>query len=138
MAMEVEDDIFFADLSRQISLLIMDDDDEGGGGLFQTQSPPPHFQGFHHMQQQQSMMPQSYMYHYQMSCRRESKGTGVFIPRSSPYPRSKNKVTGKSNSANSLSQRHLDDSAVTVSHATANNEELHSHCKSSGSIKNNG
>lgn len=26
--MELEDDVFFADLSRQISLLIMDDDDD--------------------------------------------------------------------------------------------------------------
>lgn len=28
MGMEVEDDLFFADLSKQISLLIMDDDDD--------------------------------------------------------------------------------------------------------------
>ena len=28
VAMEVEDDSFFADLSKQISLLIMDDDEE--------------------------------------------------------------------------------------------------------------
>lgn len=28
VAMEVEDDLFFADLSKQISLLIMDDDEE--------------------------------------------------------------------------------------------------------------
>lgn len=28
MAVEVEDDVFFADLSKQISLLIMDDEEE--------------------------------------------------------------------------------------------------------------
>lgn len=42
MAVEVEDDIFFADLNKQISLLIMDDDEEEE--LFQSQSPPLHSQ----------------------------------------------------------------------------------------------
>lgn len=28
MALEIEDDVFFADLSKQIALLIMDDDEE--------------------------------------------------------------------------------------------------------------
>lgn len=37
MAMEVEDDVFFADLSKQIALLIMDDDDDQE---FPVQRPP--------------------------------------------------------------------------------------------------
>jgi hypothetical protein len=41
MAMELEDDLFFADLSKQISLLIMDDDDE---------DPSVSFQVLHHTQ----------------------------------------------------------------------------------------
>jgi len=42
MAMEVEDDAFIADLSKQIALLIMDDDDEGEE--FPVQTPPVHAQ----------------------------------------------------------------------------------------------
>ena len=35
MAVEVEDDVFFADLSKQIAMLIMDDEEE-----FPVQCPP--------------------------------------------------------------------------------------------------
>jgi len=41
-AMEVDDDVFFADLSKQIALLIMDDDSKGEE--FPVQSPPVHVQ----------------------------------------------------------------------------------------------
>ncbi|KAL4367091.1 hypothetical protein GQ457_05G008730 [Hibiscus cannabinus] len=72
---EVEDDVFFADLSKQISLLIMDDDNDDpvaaypsvsfqtfSGANYRTPPAPPHLE--------------------EQICRRESKGTGVFIPRS--------------------------------------------------------
>lgn len=41
VAVEIEDDVFFADLSKQINLLIMDDDDEED---LVTHSPSVSFQ----------------------------------------------------------------------------------------------
>lgn len=42
--MEVEDDLFFADLSKQISLLIMDDEDEDEDPVASNCAPPVNFQ----------------------------------------------------------------------------------------------
>ncbi|KAJ8442736.1 hypothetical protein Cgig2_011006 [Carnegiea gigantea] len=77
VAVEVamEDDVFFADLNRQISLLIDDDDDD---------DPLPHPQ-IHFSQStiHPSMLP-SAQYIHQENCTKEyfmsAKGTGVFIP----------------------------------------------------------
>jgi len=85
---------------------------------------------FHHVPQ--AMMPPPYM--YEMAYRRESKGTGVFIPRSSA-PRRKNR-SGRSNSINNGSQRQLNNPGLAVSWA-ANNDTLQSnYYKDSGSLKN--
>ncbi|GMH29266.1 hypothetical protein Nepgr_031109 [Nepenthes gracilis] len=73
VSMELEDDLFFADLKKQISLLMDDDEDD----------PPAHYpsvclqtypQSFHHPNIQSP-------FYYQQNCTRGSKGTGVFIPR---------------------------------------------------------
>ncbi|KAJ6319133.1 hypothetical protein OIU76_014461 [Salix suchowensis] len=81
MAMELEDDLFFADLSKQISLLIMDDEDPV------TTFPPVSFQAF--SRGNYPSAPSHFI--HEQNCRREScKGTGVFIPKSS-HPRRKHR-----------------------------------------------
>ncbi|XP_038998021.1 uncharacterized protein LOC120123101 [Hibiscus syriacus] len=64
---EVEDDVFFADLNKQISLLIMDDDNDEPVATY----PSVSFQTFCGANYQTGRPPHL-----------ESKGTGVFIPRS--------------------------------------------------------
>ncbi|KAI4345586.1 hypothetical protein L6164_012693 [Bauhinia variegata] len=84
VAMELEDDIFFADLSKQISLLIMDEDEDplacspaGSIKAFSGAIHPP---------------PQSFFLYEQAFIRRESKGTGVFIPQSTQPRRKQRKA----------------------------------------------
>lgn len=74
VAMEVidQDDVFFADLSKQISLLIMDDEDL-------PDRPSASFQVFSRVIHPST---QSQVFYEQTSRRDQSKGTGVFIPRS--------------------------------------------------------
>nr|GEU68563.1 hypothetical protein [Tanacetum cinerariifolium] len=87
----VEDDLFFADLSKRISLLIMDDDEDPT-----LHCPPVSFQVL-----SQTIHPihnQIPSYHEQNGSRRESKGTGVFIPRSSNNPRRSKQSRSKSSS----------------------------------------
>lgn len=97
MAVEVamEDDLFFADLNRQISLLIDEDED-----------PVSHFplvssQGFSQsMLVHPQILPSQYNL-YQENCIKDiSKGTGVFIPQSS-QPRRRYKQQATKRSANS-------------------------------------
>ncbi|PON80151.1 hypothetical protein PanWU01x14_006010 [Parasponia andersonii] len=82
VAGEIEDDLFFKDLSKQISLLIMDDDEEPLANC-----PSVSLQAFSHVIHHHHPPVQS-QYLYEQTCRRESKGTGVFIPQSS-QPRRK-------------------------------------------------
>ncbi|KAJ6817078.1 uncharacterized protein M6B38_413080 [Iris pallida] len=124
MAIEMEDDLFFADLSKQIALLIMDDDEE-----FPVQSQPVHLQAYHHHHLSGSVVPPPYA--YEMAYRRESKGTGVFIPRSS-LPRRKNR-SGKSTSNNNSNSNNRKNN----NKSEANNSRLHSnYYANSGALKN--
>ncbi|KAG6520971.1 uncharacterized protein LOC122053702 [Zingiber officinale] len=82
MALDVEDEAFFADLNKQLAMLIMDDDEE-----FPTQCPPLPVQEIAYMPQMIMLMPP---YISEVVQRRERKGTGVFIPKSTA-PRKKNK-----------------------------------------------
>ncbi|CAN1796260.1 hypothetical protein LINPERHAP1_LOCUS20847, partial [Linum perenne] len=70
IAMEFEDDLFFADLSKQISLLIMDDDEQDPVAAV---SSSVSFQAY-----SRSNYPTAVQspFMYEQSCRRESKGTG--------------------------------------------------------------
>uniref|UniRef100_A0A7C9DP11 Uncharacterized protein n=1 Tax=Opuntia streptacantha TaxID=393608 RepID=A0A7C9DP11_OPUST len=83
MAVEVamEDDVFFADLNRQISLLI-DDDDDDPLSRFPSVSPQILSPSIIHPSMLALAPPPQYL--YQENCTREylinSKGTGVFIP----------------------------------------------------------
>ncbi|CAN8300614.1 unnamed protein product [Cochlearia groenlandica] len=77
MELELDDDAFFADITKQISLLIMDEDEHLNHVSLSTSSSSStslSFQGLFRGGYQ--MAP--YLYHQE-----QSKGTGVFIPRSS-------------------------------------------------------
>ncbi|XP_017221010.2 uncharacterized protein LOC108197815 [Daucus carota subsp. sativus] len=76
-----QDDILFADLSKQISLLIMDDEDH-------LPYPPVTYQVYSRVVQPMTQPAQVLNYE-------QSKGTGVFIPRST-HRRRKSKQ-GRSN-----------------------------------------
>ncbi|XP_022846450.1 uncharacterized protein LOC111369211 [Olea europaea var. sylvestris] len=79
---EVEDDVFFADLSKRISLLIMDDDDDSLHENFPSVTSQAFTQAIHPATQMPVL--------HQKTCTRECKGTGVFIPLSS-HQRRKNR-----------------------------------------------
>ncbi|XP_074586038.1 uncharacterized protein LOC141841743 [Curcuma longa] len=85
MALEVEDEVFFAELSKQIAMLITDDEEE-----LPIQYPPlpvQYKQEIAYMPHMTMLMPP---YINEVAQRRESKGTGVFIPKSTA-PRRKGK-----------------------------------------------
>ncbi|KAE8662831.1 hypothetical protein F3Y22_tig00113124pilonHSYRG00165 [Hibiscus syriacus] len=107
MAVELEDDLFFADLSKQISLLIMDDDNDDDPLI---RYPSVSFQGFtganHPTAQSPFMQEQMF--------RRESKGTGVFIPKSSQQPRRKHGGGRYSSSLSSNPNRQLHQTTTTM------------------------
>ncbi|AEE74339.1 unnamed protein product [Arabidopsis thaliana] len=85
MELELDDDVFFADISKQLNLLITDEDEQNPISLSSSVS----FQGLFRGNYQTSATPYM-MYNEQINYNviRESKGTGVFIPRSS-QPRRK-------------------------------------------------
>ncbi|KAF2548644.1 hypothetical protein F2Q70_00023909 [Brassica cretica] len=82
MELELDDDVFYADISKQINLLITDEDEHNPISL----SSPISFQqkqGLFRENYQASATPYM-MYHEQNYNQvKESKGTGVFIPRCS-------------------------------------------------------
>ncbi|KAJ8472016.1 hypothetical protein OPV22_026359 [Ensete ventricosum] len=122
MAVEVEDDVFFADLGKQIALLIMDDEEE-----FPVHCPQLPVQELPCMPQIMIPPPHS----YQVAYRRESKGTGVFIP-CSTAPRKKNRPRRPSPSpADGNPHRQLGKSAAVVSHVIGNSLRYCNHYSSS-------
>ncbi|XP_022138715.1 uncharacterized protein LOC111009816 [Momordica charantia] len=83
--MEVEDDdLLFAELTRRISLLIMDDDEE---------LPIVHT-NLTRTANRVRLGQSPLMADYENGFARESKGIGVFIPARSPQPRRKQRHTG--------------------------------------------
>ncbi|KZV43950.1 hypothetical protein F511_18804 [Dorcoceras hygrometricum] len=100
---EEEDDLFFADLSKQISLLIMDDDGEDS----LVHCPSTNLHAF----SQEIIIPSTQatllVGHDQQSHIRRvvSKGTGVFIPRSMSNPRRNNNTKQGRFNANHKYQR---------------------------------
>ncbi|KAJ4825754.1 hypothetical protein Tsubulata_029382 [Turnera subulata] len=109
VAMELEDDLFFADLSKQISLLIMDDDEDPVATC-----PSVSYQGFSRINYPTAPSP----FMYEQTCSGGSKGTGVFIPRSS-QPRRKNRQ-GRQSSYNGKAHRKHDNTKM-VSQVSYNN-----------------
>ncbi|XVF15065.1 hypothetical protein REPUB_Repub09cG0117200 [Reevesia pubescens] len=112
VAVELEDDLFFADLSKQISLLIMDDDNDEDTV---ARCPSVSFQTFSGANYPMAQSP----YLQEQINTRESKGTGVFIPRSS-QPRRKHRQE-RYNSFNTKSNRQHDNTTKMVSQASYNN-----------------
>ncbi|KAK6913890.1 hypothetical protein RJ641_021211 [Dillenia turbinata] len=100
VAMEVEDAVFFADISKQISLLIMDDDEDT------VTRPSVSLQGFSRTIHPTTPTP----FLCEQSRRRESRGTGVFIPKTL-IPRRKNRH-GKFSSHNIKSNKPNDSSRL--------------------------
>ena len=115
VAVELEDDRLFADLSRQISLLIMDDDDEDPVARCPSVSFQP-FPGANYPIAQSPFLQDQI-------CSRESKGTGVFIPKSS-QPRRKHRH-GRYSSINTKSNRQHDNSRM-VPQASYNSNSFYS------------
>ncbi|KAG4154243.1 hypothetical protein ERO13_D03G046400v2 [Gossypium hirsutum] len=109
VAVELEDDLFFADLSKQISLLIMDDEDPV------STCPSVSFQTFSAANYLITQSP----YLQEQICRRESKGTGVFIPKAS-HPRRKHRQ-GRYSSFNRKSNRHHDNTTKMASQPSYDN-----------------
>ncbi|KDP40123.1 hypothetical protein JCGZ_02121 [Jatropha curcas] len=109
VAMEFEDDLLFADLSKQISLLIMDDDEDPVANY-----PSVSFQDF-----SRGNCPAAAS-SFVCEQRRESKGTGVFIPRSS-QPRRKDRQGRHSSFNSSKSNRLHQDNTRMVSQVSYSN-----------------
>ncbi|XP_031493716.1 uncharacterized protein LOC116259880 [Nymphaea colorata] len=82
---EEDDGLYFADLNKQISLLIMDDEDQSLQPLSFSSNPPTSLQAASHASQPAGM---PFPAVYELYMRTESKGTGVFIPRAT-LPRKK-------------------------------------------------
>ncbi|KAK9137210.1 hypothetical protein Sjap_007804 [Stephania japonica] len=112
--MEVEDDLFFADLSKQLALLIMDDDEVDPVVHCPSVSLQALSRVHHHTSSTTAPSP----FTYQQVYTRESKGTGVFIPRSS-MPRRKNRQGKCNTSFNSKSSYRQTDRSRGVSNVTA-------------------
>ncbi|KAJ7954934.1 DNA polymerase epsilon subunit B like [Quillaja saponaria] len=103
VAMEVEDDLFFADLSKQISLLIMEEDEEDPVSHCPAVSLQDFSRAIH--------PPAQSFFLYQEADRRESKGTGVFIPQTT-QPRRKHKQLGRATSYYTKSHRQHEDTRM--------------------------
>nr|GMD63407.1 DNA polymerase epsilon subunit B like [Ipomoea batatas] len=121
-AMELEDDVFFADLSRQISLLIMDDEDVETSTTH-CSSVSLQALAFSEVMHYPKIGASSELKYEQMG-RRESKGTGVFIPCSSYPTRRKNKQPKFSSSYNYKSQRSSSHNSPPLSNSS-HNKNLH-------------
>ncbi|KAF6152150.1 hypothetical protein GIB67_005796 [Kingdonia uniflora] len=108
--MEVEDDVFYADISQRIALLIMDDDEDPT-----VHCPPVSLQAF-----TRATMQSPHQLYDQAFRRERSKGTGVFIPRSS-LPRRKNRQ-GRSTSFNTKSNYRQPERSRVVSDVNCRND----------------
>ncbi|GAA0139047.1 hypothetical protein LIER_00672 [Lithospermum erythrorhizon] len=96
VAVEVEDDVFFADLSKQISLLIMDDEEDSSVSPTTSVSLQVFAQGIHPTMQT-SMFVQEQNYG-----KIQSKGTGVFIPQAwNSRRKNNNRQQGRHNNSSS-------------------------------------
>ncbi|CAH8288818.1 unnamed protein product [Eruca vesicaria subsp. sativa] len=99
MELDLDDDVFFADISKQISLLIMDEDEQFNPVSLPSSSPSLSFQG---MFRGGCYQTAPYMYHQEQQC----KGTGVFIPKcSQSRRRPRHLKQGKFSSFNAKQQR---------------------------------
>ncbi|CAM8991736.1 unnamed protein product [Rhodiola kirilowii] len=97
MVMEVEDDVFFADLNRQISLLITEDDDDSYNYPIPPHSSHPPVVSIDQAFSRTPIFQSTTQPHYKFdqisnkTCTTDHscKGTGVFIPMSSQWSMSR-------------------------------------------------
>uniref|UniRef100_A0A7N0V3Q7 Uncharacterized protein n=1 Tax=Kalanchoe fedtschenkoi TaxID=63787 RepID=A0A7N0V3Q7_KALFE len=125
VALDMDDDLFFADLSRQISLLV-NDDDQGPPLSFHHHSLA--FQAFSTTMQSNARRPPLFPCQQSAWKTVESRGTGVFIPKSTNW-RKKNK------------QRRLRsyDTAITYStHLPADTNPENPHRPANGTVTQKG
>ncbi|KAK7303272.1 hypothetical protein RJT34_14175 [Clitoria ternatea] len=97
VAVELEDDLLFANLSKEISLLIMDEDEDP-----LSSCPVESLQAFSGA----IHPPPQFAFLYEQALRRESKGTGVFIPQAT-QPRRKHR-RGRSGSYSKFQKQSQD------------------------------
>ncbi|MQL93189.1 hypothetical protein Taro_025832 [Colocasia esculenta] len=134
VALELEDDVFYADLSKQIALLIMDDDNEQEA--FPLQYPAAvSFQAFCNASQPMTASP----FYYEQASRREVRGTGVFIPRSS-LPRRKHRAgrprqSDKPKSAVSAAPNAPISSAAATNNGTSNSQKSFNYARRTNGLK---
>ncbi|KAI3459356.1 hypothetical protein Pfo_016019 [Paulownia fortunei] len=114
--LELEYDVFFADLSKQISLLIMDDDEDS----LIAHCPSVNLQAFNQAIHPAATQASFLSYDQQTCSKRESKGTGVFIPRSS-HPRRKNTKQGRFTAPGNNFQRLSDHKSRGLPHMAYDN-----------------
>ncbi|KAL1320229.1 hypothetical protein HN51_064948 [Arachis hypogaea] len=120
VAMELEDDLFFADLSKEIALLIMEEEEEEEQDTLIITSPAESLQAFSGAIYPTN--PPQFAFFCGQSLKRESKGTGVFIPQATQPRRNKNR-RGRSNNSYAKFQKHsqLDTTRMVVSQAPNKN-----------------
>ncbi|CAH9106083.1 unnamed protein product [Cuscuta europaea] len=129
VAVELDDDLFFADISKQISLLIMEDDGDVEPVFAACPSYSFQFQTFPRAHYP-VRLPSPSVYLQEQICRREvissSKGTGVFIPRSSqPTRKHYNNKQGRNTSFSSKSNGQLGNTTKMVSQASPYAHSFH-------------
>lgn len=111
--MGMEDDVFFADLNRQISLLIDDDDDDHPlSSHFPSVSPQIFSQSTIHPSM---LAPPQYLYQENSTTREyliSSKGTGVFIPQR-PQLRRKYREQRKRAKSNNKQQQFINSKVMS-------------------------
>ncbi|KAL8026241.1 hypothetical protein ABFX02_14G014900 [Erythranthe guttata] len=119
-ALESEYDVFFADMSKQISLMIMDDDERDESLIAHHPSLNPRVFA-------QSIYPER-------SC---SKGTGVFIPHSS-FPRRRNTYNKQGKLNNKFHPRpSFDHKSKELSHVACNNNNINNYNNNNNNKNNN-
>ncbi|CAN8244096.1 unnamed protein product [Cochlearia groenlandica] len=99
MDLELDDDVFFADISKQISLLIMDEDEKLLNPNVPLSNSSSSSLSFHDLVRG-SYQAAPYMYHQE-----QSKGTGVFIPKASHPIRRYNQKQSRFSSLNAKQQQ---------------------------------
>lgn len=120
MEMLDQDDIFYADISKQISLLIMEDDDDIHLPVSGYHHPSASLQPFSRVIHPRPT-PQPQIYYEQRHKKEQSKGTGVFIPLST-QPRRKNKQGRFTNAPSNIKfQKHSDDNSRGLPQFLASN-----------------
>ncbi|XP_057430212.1 uncharacterized protein LOC130723253 [Lotus japonicus] len=117
--MELEDDLYFADLSKEIALLLMDEHEDPLASY-----PADSLQVFPGAIQ---YPPPQFAFLYEQALRRDqSKGTGVFIPQATQPIRRKQRKGRYNNSYSANYQKQSQDTTIMASQAPPIKDSLKS------------